>query len=144
MIGILREIVKKRTGLLLVNRILPFTITLFIPQVPGDINVAKCWFYELPCMNSCCLLLKITPLFRSAVTCVGACLLNGAGFISVTIASRQVLSLSVLCPCPCQRQTNDDLRLDCFHKSFDNLSSSLTQSKLCIPLPHYSDMEEWV
>lgn len=48
-------------------------------------------------MSSCCLLLKIAPLFRSAVTCVGACLLNAADFISVMMASRQVLSLSVLC-----------------------------------------------
>lgn len=68
----------------------------FIPVVPEGFNVAKCWFYDLPCTTSCCLLLKIAPLFRSAVTYVGTRLLNVAACISVMIVSRQDLPLSVL------------------------------------------------
>lgn len=54
-------------------------------------------------MNSCCRVLKIAPLFGSAVTCVGTCLLNVAVFISVMIVSEQVLPPSLLFV-PCQRQ----------------------------------------
>lgn len=95
-------------------------------------------------MNSCCLLLKITPLFRSAVTCVGTCLLNAADFILVTIAST-TSAVTIRSPSvPCQRQQMTTCSVLTVFTSHSTTSAALWPNQNSVPLPHCSDTEEWV